>query len=254
MYLINELARLAGVSVRTLQYYDSIGLLGAAELNPAGYRLYGDAELDYLQQILLYKELGYSLKQIQEILYAPEFDLLCSLENQKKLIEQKIRRLDEVAHTIDGTIRQMKGGPSMKDSQRFKGIDVEGILKEQEQYSEELKERFDARTIEESNRRTAHYSKERWAQIIQEGADLASRVGDQMNRGAEATDEKVQEEVAKYHSYIDNNFYSCSIEVFRGLGEMYVSDLRFSAYYEKIAEGLAVFFSHAIGIYCDRLS
>ncbi len=193
--------------------------------------------------------LGYSLKQV---LYASDFDMISSLQRQKELIDQKMSRLDQVAHTIDGTIRQLKGEKSMKDSERFDGLDVDKILDEQEQYTDELVKRFDAEKVQESRERTKDYSKEKWGEVLEEGVAIARRVADLMNQGVASDDTGVQEEIERYHAYIDSNFYSCNIEIFKGLGEMYIVDERFTAHYEKLSEGLTVFFSEAIRLYCAK--
>ena len=249
MYTISELAGLAGISVRTLQYYDEIDLLKPAETQSNGYRSYGTRELKYLQQVLLYKELGYSLRQIREVLYTPGFDLEASLLEQRRLISAKRTRLGSVIGTIDRTLAELRGEAVMSDKDRFNGLDIDEILQDQKQYDEEVDRTYDPKLVAESRKRTGKYSKDDWKQVLEEGGRINQEIARLMEAGALPSDPEVQEQVKRYHAYIDRSFYSCSMEVFKGLGSLYVHDLRFTDYYEQIAAGLAAFISDAIAWY-----
>ncbi len=249
-YSVKELADLANISVRSLHYYDQVGIL-KPQVNPKNkYRSYGDEDLERLQQILFLKELDFKIAEIKSILDSKEFDRLGALKGQKELVKKKIQRQERIIETIEKTIKDIEGGASMKKEDLFKGLDYEEINAHKEKYKKEVEEKYDPKLVEESNRRTSKYSKEEWTRIQKESSDIFNELASLMDR--DVSDKRVHELIASYHKHIDKYFYPCSLELYRGLGQMYVGDERFTDFYDKIKEGLALFIRDAINYYVDN--
>jgi MerR family transcriptional regulator, thiopeptide resistance regulator len=244
-YTVKAVAELAGISVRTLHHYDEIGLLKPAEVSASGYRLYGETDLERLQQVLFFRELGFGLQEIKEIVNRPDFDRKQALQEHKQLLLERKDRLGRLIHSIDQTLDSMERGIPMADKDLFDGFD-------QSQYEEEVRQRWGGtKEFEESQRRTKKYTKADWTVIKQEMEAIGTGVAALMDRGP--SDPEVQEWVRRWHKLINDRFYTCSTEVFRGLGTMYVEDPRFTATYENIKPGMAVFMRDAMHSYCDKL-
>lgn len=246
-YTVKAVAEMAGVSVRTLHHYDEIDLLKPEQLSAAGYRLYNEKDLERLQQILFFRELEFSLSDIREIIDDPKFDRQQALLLQKEALLERQHRLSRLIMTIDRTLRMMEGNEPMNDQELkelFNGFD-------QSQYEEEVKERFgQTNEYAESHRRTKQYTKTDWVQMQQEGGEIQQGIVALMDR--DPADPEVQAWIGKHHQQINKWFYTCSLEIYRGLGEMYVADERFAANYEKIKPGLAAFMRAAMLAYCDQ--
>ncbi len=239
---INEVAKLTGVSVRTLHYYDEIGLLPPDEVTESGYRLYGTAALERLQQILFFRELGFALKEIHNILNNPAFDRTEALEHHKKLLLLKRGRLDDLIALVN---RTLKGETEMS----FKEFDMSQIEAAQNEYGKEAEERWGStEAYKESARRTKEYSKEDWARISAESERIHRELAANMKKGPAAPE--VQQLIADWQAHISNHFYECSKEILAGLGKMYVADERFTKNIDQYAPGLAQFMSDAIEVYC----
>ncbi len=239
---INEAAKLTGISVRTLHYYDEIGLLHPGEVTEAGYRLYDDESLERLQQILFFRELGFALKDIQGILNSPAFDQTKALESHKQLLLLKRSRLDGLLALVDSTL---KGESKMS----FKEFDMTEIETAQKKYAKEAEERWGStEAYKESARRTKSYSKEDWARISGEQEQIYRAFA--ANMGQSPASPTVQQIAADWQSLITRNFYECTKEILAGLGQMYVADERFTKNIDQYGDGLAEFMSQAIAEYC----
>jgi DNA-binding transcriptional MerR regulator len=242
-YTIHQLAKLAGISIRTLHYYDEIGLLRPSFVRPNGYRIYEEKEVLKLQQILFFKELEFSLDHIMKMMHAKHFSSKEALKDQKKLLAMKKQKIEKLIQTID---TRLKGGEiSMDDTQLFGSFtDVQ-----MEEYKEEAKKRWgNTEAWKQSQQRTKHWTKEDYARIAEEGNKFTSQLATLMDRGIE--DEEVQKMIGKHYEGIQT-FYDCSYEMYRGLGQLYVDDGRFTAFYEKFRPGMAKFMQQAIAHYCD---
>ena len=239
---------MAGVSVRTLHHYDAIGLLKPAAVSQAGYRLYSDADLERLQQVLFFRELGFSLRDIGRVLSSPDFDRKEALVMHRRLLVEKRRRVQALVRSVDRSIAAIDGGEDMSNNAMFEGFD-ESKLRE---YREEARRRWgNTPAWEESERRTNSYTKQDWQDIQSES--------DAINRGLAALMEQdpagteAQELVGRWHTLINTRFYECSPHVFRGLADMYVEDARFAAHYDRWRPGLAAFLRQAMHVYADGL-
>lgn len=242
---IKEFAELTGVSVRTLHYYDEIGLLKPCFVDEQnGYRIYDECSLERMQEILFYRELDFSLKSIAKILSSPNYDKQKALAEQKKLLLLKKERLERLILALE---KAEKGDITMN---AFDNSEYEIA---RQQYEDEAKRRWgDTDAYKESTARTAEYSKEKWNAVSEEMDNIFSAFSGCMNSGVSTDSEAAQKLVKKLQDYITANFYHCTDEILAGLGEMYVSDDRFKKNIDKHAEGTAEFVSNAIKFYCNK--
>ena len=236
---INELAKLTGVSVRTLHYYDEIGLLKPAEIDKwTGYRFYDEISLEKMQQIMFYRELDFSLKSIMKILSSPDYDKEKALDEQKKLLILKKERLEKLISAIDSA---KKGENIMNafDNTKF------------ENYREEVKEKWgNTEAYKEYSQKSKNYSKENFNALTDGMNNIMGEFAGCMNSGASVDSTDAQNLVKKLQSYITENFYTCTNEILAGLGLMYVADERFKNNIDKHSTGTAEFISKAIEYYC----
>ncbi|WP_050613754.1 MerR family transcriptional regulator [Bacillus testis] len=249
MYKISELAELADVSVRTLHHYDAIGLLKPDAISPAGYRYYSAANLDTLQQILFFREIGFTLKEIKQIIYSPSFDKQAALTNHRAFLEMKIARLQTMMATIDHTLEKDQGVRIMSDKELFKGLSMEEMKEHQQKYRQEAIERYGKEAIAETEHKTNRYSKEDWNDIQQSTSAIYQRLIDAMPLGPNS--KQAQTAIAEWRQFITNHYYDCTLEIFRGLADLYVEDERFTANIDQYATGLASFMREAMIVYCD---
>ena len=251
-YKIKEVADMVGVSVRTLHHYDKIGILKPESVTPAGYRLYNDGDLERLQQVLFFKELDFSLEEIKEILDNPDFDRKHALKTHRELLIEKKKRLDKIIKSVDKTIDSIEGGIDMNKKEMFEGFDMSEIEAHKEKYAEETKQKYgDSGAYKESMKKTSKYTKEDWARINASNERIYGKIVANMDKGID--NPEVQNAVDELRQEITNNFYNCTIEIFRGLGDLYVNDERFTANIDKHKQGLAKFLSEAMHYYCDNI-
>lgn len=242
-YTVGQVARAARVTVRTLHHYDEIGLLSPSGRTRAGYRRYDDADLDRLQQILFYRELGFPLEEIAAILDDPDADPVGHLRRQHELLTGRIKRLQEMVEAIEFAMEARKVGIQLTPEERF---EVFGDF-DPDQYAEEAEERWgDTEAYRESQRRASGYTKEDWLRNKAENEDWGRRFVAVMESGAPADSEQARELAEEHRQLICRWFYECSYEIHTGLADMYVTDPRFTEYYEKIKPGMARYLNEAI--------
>lgn len=238
---IKEFAELTDVSVRTLHYYDEIGLLHPADTDRmTGYRFYDDESLLRMQEILFYRELDFSLKSISEILSSPDYDKTRALKEQKRLLILKKERLERLIDAID---RAAKGENVMKtfDNNEF------------EAYKAEAQERWGKTdAYREHTEKTKNYTKDKWTSLANNMDDIFAEFALCMKNGSEPGTEDVQSLVKKLQEHISENYYSCPDEILYGLGQMYTSDERFKNNIDKHGKGTAAYISEAISDYCKK--
>jgi DNA-binding transcriptional MerR regulator len=243
-YTVGNLAKISGVSVRTLHHYDSIELLKPESTQPNGYRVYGKKSLLRLQQILLYKELGLELSQIKEILDNPGFDELKALSTHKEKLLGKIERLQAIVATVDDTIEHLKGNKTMNDKKLFGGL----TKKQQEEYANEAEKRWDAGTVRESNARWKAMPKDKQQKIIDEGNQIYSDMADMIDKNPHCSE--VQTIVERWRMHIEY-FWKPDLDGLLGLVDLYNDDPRFKANFDRIDPGLAHFLKNAVKHYVD---
>ena len=248
-YTINKLARLAGVSTRTLRYYDEFGLLSPVRMSANGYRIYGQKEVDLLQQILFYRELGVSLEEIKRIIFSKNFDGQEALESHLSALLSKRKQLDLLITNVENTIKKIKGEIRMSDKEKFEGFMQKLVDDNEKQYGEEIRTEYGDDVVDRSNAKVRGMSKEQYDQVeklsfeVNEALKVAFHQGDPAGELAQ----KACELHKRWLCYYWDNY---SKEAHIGLAQMYVEDPRFTAYYDKIAVGCAEFLRDAILIYC----
>jgi MerR family transcriptional regulator, thiopeptide resistance regulator len=242
-FSIKQLSSLAGVSVRTLHYYDQIGLLSPQRDQNNNYRYYGKESLLRLQQILFYRELEFSLDQIAGILNQPDFNLIAALEAHREALKGKVNQLNTLLLTIDNTIRNLKGQKEMTETQYFKGFSDA----QQAEYEKEAAQKWDPDLVHESNRRWKNLSQAEKDALIKNSEKIMLALRDAIPNGPGSTE--AQKSIEDWKQQI-NFFYDCNNEMLLGLGRMYLEDPRFKATYDRIHPDLAAFKYEAIKIYC----
>jgi MerR family transcriptional regulator, thiopeptide resistance regulator len=242
-YSVGKVAGVAGVTVRTLHHYDEIGLLVPSERSHAGHRLYGDADLDRLQQILFYRELGFPLEEVAALLDDPDADPREHLRRQHELLRTRIEKLQKMAAAVEHAMEARKMGINLTPEEKF---EVFGDH-DPDQYAEETQRRWgETDAYRESQRRTASYTKEDWLRIKEEGEEWNRRFTAQMDSGEGPESEAAMDLAEEHRQQICRNFYECPYELHTCLGEMYVDDERFTANYEAIKPGMAEYLRDAI--------
>lgn len=249
MYTVKQLAELAGVTVRTLHHYDEIGLLRPSRAASNGYRQYDEAALLRLQQILLYREIGLELLQIKEALDDPAFNMVEALRSHRAVLAQRIGRLHTLIETVDSTIEHLEGRDPMSNKQRL----FQGISQEQEaEWAREARLTYDPEVMRESGRLWGSYSEAQKQAIFEEGNQNAEALVAAMQKGLPPSDPAVQQLIARWHQHL-HYFYTPTLDILRGLGELYINDSRFTATFEQAAAGFAAYMQAGINQYVDDL-
>ena len=241
-YTVKQLSRLAGVSVRTLHYYDEISILKPSLRRSNGYRIYREEALLILQQILFYRELGLSLDEIRRIMETPGFDVESALVSHKGALQERITHLEGMIQTVDETILHLKGKKDMTDKQLFSAFSDE----EQEKYALEAEKLYDPEIVKASNRLWKSYSTEKKTQILDEGSEVYRDILAAMPLGAASAE--VQACVERWHRHMDF-FWTPSLNQLVALAENYNNHPGFKANFDKIDPRLAGFMLEAVKIY-----
>lgn len=246
---VGEVARLAGVSVRTLHHYDEIGLLSPAERSEAGYRLYGPADLRRLQRILAYRELGFELEAIAHLLDDAATDDAEHLKRQEAILNARLERLLAMRRQLRRQMEARKMGINLDPQELFEVFGEH----DPSEHAAEAEERWGhTDAYRQSQERTKRYGKEEWQRIKAEGEEVEATFVTLLQQGVPATDERAMAAAEAHRQQISRNFYDCSYEIHVGLADMYLADPRFTAYYEKRAEGLAEYVAAAIRANAER--
>ena len=237
--LIKEFAEFTQVSVRTLHYYDEIGLLVPAFVDEhTGYRYYNEGSLLRMQEILFYRELDFSLKSIREIISSPHYDKTAALAEQKHLLTLKKERLERLIAAVNDA---MKGNNVMREFDN----------REFEKYKAEATEKWGhTEAFKEHTKKTKSYDKNKWSTLTDGMNDILAEFAQCMKTGDAPDSSEPQALAHKLQGFITDNHYTCTKEILAGLGQMYVADERFKANIDKHAEGTAEYISQAIEAYC----
>ncbi|MEN8654945.1 MerR family transcriptional regulator [Streptomyces sp. 21So2-11] len=237
-YSVGQVAGFAGVTVRTLHHYDEIALLSPSGRSHAGHRRYDDADLDRLQQILFYRELGFPLDEVAALLDDPAADPQDHLRRQHELLSARITKLQEMAAAVETVMEAKKMGINLTPEEKF---EVFGDH-DPEAYAQEVEERWGGSdAYRESRRRSASYTKEDWQRIQAEADAINRRFVALMESGAEPESPAAMDVAEAHRGWISANHYTCSYEIHVGLAEMYVADERFTRNIDRIKPGLAAF-------------
>ena len=244
MFTIKQLSKMAGVTPRTLHYYDEIGLLKPSRVGENGYRYYGEESLLRLQQILFYRELGIPLEEIKKIMGRRDFDVLGALRSHREALQKQVRRLNRLINTVDNTIEHLKGTNAMSDKAYFEGFSEE----EQEKYAAEAEQMYDPETVRESNRKWKTYSPAKKEAILTEGKAIYMDMIAAMPKGAAS--KEVQDIIERWRKHMDY-FWTPKLDQLLDLANGYNDDPRFKANFDKLAPQFAEFFREAVRHYVN---
>ena len=250
-YTVQELARLSGVTVRALHHYDQIGLLRPASRTDAGYRLYGVEQVDRLQQILFLRELDLPLDEIASLLSDPSFEQSKVLLRHRKLLQQRIDRLNGLLGTLDQTLLAMKGKLIMSDKEKFECFKQEMVDNNEKQYGEEARRKYGDSAVDASNQKIKGLSREQYAAVEKLTGELNQALKAAFAQGDPGS-ELAQRACALHKQWLCVYWEHYSPGAHMGVAQMYVDDPRFTAYYDKIAPGCAPFLRDAVNLYCQN--
>lgn len=247
-YTVQKLGKLAGISTRTLRYYDEIGILKPARMNSSGYRIYGQEEVDQLQQILFYRELGLQLDGIREMMASPSFNRTKALQEHHAQLLDKRRQLDLLITNVENTIASAEGRRTMSDQEKFEGFKQKLINENEKKYGKEIREKYGEESVEQSNAKLKNMTQGQHEEVTRLADELYETLAEAFKQGNPAGElaQKAAELHKRWLTYYWNEY---SKEAHAGLAQMYVDDERFTAHYDKKQPGTAAFLRDAILIY-----
>lgn len=237
-YSIEELARLSGVSSRTLRYYHQQGLLLPQRVGPNGYRYYGPKEVDCLQQILFFKRMGFSLAQIKVALAADNFDFVAVLGQQKVQLEAQRQVLNQMLATVEQTIRYYKGEEKMTDEAKFGAFKEQQIADNEKKFGAEIRAKYGETTIDESNAKLRGMSLATYQEMQAIEGKLMEQLQKFVAEDLAVTSEGAEEIYQLHRQWLTYSWPDYSLAAHQGLVAMYLSDERFQKYYDRFGEGL----------------
>lgn len=247
-YTVKKLAKLSGVSVRTLHFYDAIGLLKPAYYGENNYRYYEEKELLLLQQILFFRELGFALTDIKRIIESPDFDKVKALESHRMVLEQKIKSTYQLLETVDKTISYLRGKTTMKLEEVFAGFDAE----KQKLYENFLVEQgISEKEITKTKEKVNQWDKKRWMLYKQEGDQLHAELVEAIKQQLSPSSAEVQLLIKKHYQMI-TAFWVPTRESYIGLSQLYGSHPDFVKFYENIHPQLLSFLTAAMKLFADK--
>ncbi|MFF2875415.1 MerR family transcriptional regulator [Gottfriedia sp. NPDC057991] len=247
-YTVQKLGLLAGISTRTLRYYDEIGILKPARINSSGYRIYGQAEVDRLQQILFYRELGMNLENIKEIITSPDFNSAKALNEHREQLLDKRKQLEILISNVEKSIALAEGRMTMSNIEKFEGFKKDMIEENEKKYGKEAREKYGDEAVNKANQKVMNMSEEDHKEVTRLAEELAKTLAEAFKTGDPSSE--IAQKAAELHKQWLTFYWSkYSKEAHAGLAQMYVDDERFRAHYDKEQPGTAEFLRDAIHIY-----
>ncbi|HHV51635.1 MAG TPA: MerR family transcriptional regulator [Clostridiales bacterium] len=250
-YTIKKMAEISGVSTRTLRYYDELGLLKPESINESGYRLYGQKQVDILQQILFYRELGMKLADIKKILSDPGFDIIDALNHHRDRLLKERQRLNKLISNVEKTLLNKKGAIEMSDKEKFEGFKQNMIDENEKKYGKEIREKYGDEAVEQSNRKIKSMTKQEFDEAEKLNEKLIETLLEAYKTG-DSKGELAWQAADLHRQWLTHYWGSYSKEAHAGLARMYVDDSRFTEYYDKFQPGLTVFLRDAILNYTNQ--
>jgi len=252
-YTVQKLAEIAGISPRTLRFYDEKGLLKPQRINSSGYRIYSSAQINLLHQIMLYKEMGLPLEEIKEIIYSENFDPVTALENHLKRLHEKRRNIDWLIENVELSIAYQIGEYKMSDSEKFKALKKKLADENDKKYGEEIRERYSERIAKESSKKFMNMSEADYNEMNAQGEKIISLLKDILAGNNE--NGETEKQLAEIHKkWLMFTWSEYSKEAHTGLVQMYVMDERFAKYYDSAAGiGAAEALRDAVHKYIDEI-
>lgn len=252
-YSIRQLSEIAGISARTLRYYDKIGLLKPSCVRESGYRYYNEKELELLQQILFYKERGLKLEQIAAIIQSDDFDIMSALHEHLEDLELQQARLDNMITAVRKTIASMKGEITMSNAEKFESFKKEMIKNNEEKYGEEIRSKYGEKEVEESNKSMLNMTEAEYDCLKSLENEIREELNAAVKDGESPEGERAGNIVRLHKEWLGMNWKQYTPQGHIGIAEMYVADPRFTAYYDKDITGCAEFLKKAIVCWVDRV-
>lgn len=250
-YTVKALAELAGVTPRTLRWYDRKGLLKPRRTTEAGYRLYGPEEVDRLQAILFYKELGLGLEAVREILDAPDFDRVAALQSHLAELEARRQRLDALILTVEKTIGEAKGGTPMSDKEKFEAFKRRAVEANEERYGKEVREKYGGEAAEGSNAKFLSMTEEEHGEWKALEAEILSALAAAVRSGKDPAGAEGRRVAELHRRWLSHTWTAYTPQAHRGVAELYAADARFTAYYDREVPGCAEFLRQAVRAYTE---
>jgi DNA-binding transcriptional MerR regulator len=241
---VSQVARISGISVRALHHYDEIGLLRPAQRSPAGYRLYSGADLERLQQVLFFRALEVPLDEIARIMGDPRFDVAATLRSQREILISKVAHAGALIRAIEAAIDRLEKGQTIMSDGNDAGNELSSMFEgfKPEEYEAEAEQRWgQTDAFQESKRRTARYTKADWQRYKAEAEANGKRFAAAMEAGLPPDSDQAMDAAEEHRLIIDRWFYPCSREFHPRLGELYVTDPRFTANIDKVKPGMAAY-------------
>ena len=248
-YTVNKLAKLAGISTRTLRYYDEFGLLSPSRLSSNGYRIYGQKEIDKLQHILFYRELGLPLEEIKQIISSEDFDANDTLHAHLSALLAKRNQLDTLIANVEKTLLSTKGEVKMSNKEKFEGFGQQLVDKNEAEYGAEIREKYGDETVDSSNMKIKGMTKQQYTEIEALSAEVNEALRVAFEEG-DPSSELAQKACELHKNWLCYFWDGYTKEAHVGVAQMYVDDPRFTAYYDKIAVGCAEFLRDAVLVWC----
>lgn len=251
-YTVQALARLTGVTGRTLRWYDAIGLLPPLRTTQAGYRIYGPEQVDRLQQILFYRALGLSLDEIKAVLDDPHFDRQAALQSHLRALQARREELDGLIQAVERTLLDEKGEIAMTDQEKFAALKKQAVRENEEKYGDEVREKYGAGELETSNRAVLDMDEETWSAWKALDEELRLALEEAVQAGEDPAGEEGQRIAALHARWLSYTIRRYDPARHAGIAQLYVADERFTAYYDGRVPGCARFLRDAVVAYTGQ--
>lgn len=251
-YSIKELSELAGVSARTLRYYDEIGLLKPSRVSASGYRYYGPKETAILQQILFYRERGFELKTIRKIIYDKDFDMMEAMEEHLRELENQKRYTELLIQTVKKTMKSMKGECEMSDKEKFQALKEKTVHENEKLYGTEAREKYGDDKVNESNRKMLNMTETQWERFKELEKEIIMRLEKAVKASITADSAEAKEIVVLHKEWLCMTWKQYNAEAHKGVASMYAADERFTAYYDRNVQGCAQLLNEAVQFWAGK--
>lgn len=252
-YTVQKLARLAGVSARTLRFYDEMGLLKPARISQSGYRIYGEREVNLLQQILFFRALGLDLKTIASVMQSPDFDRVSALEGHLDALQAQRAQLDLLIENVHKTIAREKGQATMTDQEKFEGLKQRLVDENERQYGKEIRAAYGDETVDASNAKMMGMDKAQYDAMQAAAEAIHEKLAAAIAQGANPGGDAGKALALAHKAWLGYTWPTYSKEAHAGLVQMYLADERFTAYYDAVTPGAAQFLHDAVMAWQDSL-
>ena len=245
-YTIKELSSLAGISTRTLRYYDEVNLLKPSRITEAGYRYYSSQEVATLQQIMFYRERGFDLKTIQQIIYDKDFDMLKAMEEHLRDLEKQRAETEALISAVKKTIQHLKGVCDMSDKEKFQALKEKAVQDNEKSYGAEARRKYGDDQVDASNKMMLNLKEDQWERFRYLEEEILRRLEAAVEAGASADGEEAREITVLHKEWLSMSIKQYNAQMHRGIAMMYVADERFTKYYDRNKTGCAQFLCDAV--------